>query len=144
MTSLPTAHFVAMRQPFLIGKAQCVQGLFLKPGPFCKLYGDVGSTHMTIMSSSGHFSSSPTLSLSLLHFPFLRSPFYLTLSSTSGRNCHFSHPPFLLGCNRFSVIYFFRVMTRRMRSKTRCTGPVIYCPLYSLFSYLSNQLFSFL
>ena len=62
---------------------------------FCKLTAGLGSPN---------FSSSSTLALSLLHFPFLRPSCYLTLFATSGRNYHFSHP-LLSVYNRFSVIY---------------------------------------
>ena len=68
---------------------------------FCKLTAGLGSPK---------FSSSSTLALSLLHFPFLRPSCYLTLFATSGRNYHFSHLV-LSGYKKYSVIYFFRKMT---------------------------------
>ena len=95
---------------------------------FCKLTAGLGSPN---------FSSSPTLALSLLHFPFLRPSCYLTLSATSGRNYHFSHS-LSSGCNRFSVIYFFQKMAWPMSwpdwvpcSSHILTHIVSYLPLVS-------------
>ena len=50
LTTLPTAHFVALRPPFPFRQAQFVQVFPLKPAPFCKLSAGLGSTITTALS----------------------------------------------------------------------------------------------
>ena len=131
--SLPTVHFVTLRALLPIQQAQCDQAFLLKPASFgssplvsaeaCiirkvlrwflqkpasfgKFSVGFGSNNKT--ATYFPFTSAETVTLSLLHFPYLHYCFYLTLSSVSVRNCPLSRS----GCNGPPIIYFFRVMAR--------------------------------
>ena len=80
-----------------------VHTFLLKPVPFRKLSVDLSRTNKSAISPP----FTQTLALSLLHFPHPCPSFYLTLSSTYGKN-YLYFPPFsLFGYSRFSVTHFF-------------------------------------
>ena len=140
MASLPTAHFVALRPPFLIRWVLRVETLPLKLVTFCKIFASFSSTKKTATSLS--FSSSQIFALLLPHTSLLHPCFYLTLSSISGRNYSFSLLSLQSDYNGFPVPRFFQRMARPMSHP----GEVLIQPstalVVSLLSLVSTHLFS--
>ena len=101
---------------FPFQQAQYARVFPLKPAPFCKLYGDLGSTNKSATSILLSDSFCP-------HHPVLF--FYVNLS---GRNCLLS-PPVLSGYYGFPDTRFSRGTTRLM---SRPDGERYSCPLQSL------------
>ena len=60
-----TAHSMVLGPPFPIRQPLCIQGLLVKPAPFCSLFIGCGSPNKSATS----LPSSHTLTLFLLHFP---------------------------------------------------------------------------
>ena len=85
---LPTAHFVALKPPFIFGRPSLFKIFSLKPAPFGKLAAGLGSTNKRGISLL--FSGSPTLALSSSHCSLLRLSIYPKVSCTSGKNYSFS------------------------------------------------------
>ena len=95
LTSLPTAHFVALRP--------LVKVFLLKPASFCKL----SAGFDTPASLSLLFFSFQALVLCSTHCPLFGFSFSLNLSGTSGKNCFLSSTV-LSSYNELSDTLFFR------------------------------------
>ena len=122
LASLPTAHFVVLKQPFPFRQAQYVW-FPLKPMPFCKLTaGSAAPTSLALLFPS------LILALSLPLCPLLRLSLYLKLFGRSGRSCLLS-PPLLSGYNGSPGTHFSRETKRLM---SRLDGYRYSYPLQSL------------
>ena len=136
---LPTALFMALRQLFAHQQAQYAQVFSLKPGPFCKLFSDLGSTNK--YGTSFLFSFCLTLVLSSPPCLLLHLSFFLTLLGRTGRKCLLS-PPILSGYNGSPDTLFSRE-TKRLMSWP--DGERYSCTLQSLVvSLLLSLVFTFL
>ena len=129
---LPTALFVALRPLFSFWQVQYAQVFLLKPVPFCKLFGGLGSTNKSatfLLLSYSLCSRHPVFSI----FPF---------TSISGRSCLLS-PPVLSGYDGFPDTCFFGGMMRLMSwpDRERYLRPLQFL-VVSLSSFISTFVFS--